>query len=223
MLETLRLTNTALTALPGGVFDGLNALTALLVTPNNTLAALSPGAFAGLTSLETLWLNDNALENLPDGVFAGLTSLGALRLGNNELATLPDDVFEPLTALTDLRLLGNDGAPFSPEAVARPDDGTVPVAGGMVTLDGSDSGGAWGTNVTYGWALTDPASGVTFDDAASPTPEVTIQALVAGTELTFTLTVTGRGGHRRHRPRHRHREGDVDRFRRRDAGRADGQ
>ena len=142
-LETLRLTNTALTALPGGVFDGLNALTALLVNGNNTLTALSPGAFAGLTSLETLWLNNNALENLPDGVFAGLTSLKTLRLENNELATLPDDVFEPLTALTTLDLLDNDGAPFSPEAVARPDDGTVSNAGGTVTLDGSDSGGAW--------------------------------------------------------------------------------
>ena len=131
---------------------------------------MSPGAFAGLTSLKTLHLNDNELRNLPDGVF------------------------EPLTALTDLRLSGNPRAPFSPEAVALPDDGTVPVAGGMVPLDGSGSGGAWGTNVTYGWALTDPASGVTFDDDASPTPEVTIPALTAGTALTFTLTVTGRGG-----------------------------
>ena len=33
---------------------------------------------------------------------------------------------------------------------------------------------------------------VTFDDAASATPVVTIQALADGTELTFTLTVTGR-------------------------------
>ena len=217
-LGTLYLTNTALTTLPDGVFDGLNALTNLVVNGTNTLTALSPGAFAGLTSLTYLWLDNNGLENLPDGVFSGLTSLtdlrldfngltalspGAfaglsslktLRLENNELATLPDDVFEPLTALTDLRLLDNDGAPFSPEAVALPDDGTVPVAGGMVPLDGSGSGGAWGTNVTYGWALTDPASGVTFDDDASPTPEVTIPALTAGTELTFTLTVTGRGG-----------------------------
>ena len=217
-LVNLYLTNTALTTLPDGVFDGLNALTNLVVNGNNTLTALSPGAFAGLTSLTYLWLDNNGLENLPDGVFsgltsltdlrldfngltalspgafAGLTSLKTLRLENNELATLPDDVFEPLTALTDLRLLDNDGAPFSPEAVALPDDGTVPVAGGMVPLDGSGSGGAWGTNVTYGWALTDPASGVTFDDDASPTPEVTIPALTAGTELTFTLTVTGRGG-----------------------------
>ena len=217
-LVNLYLTNTALTTLPDGVFDGLNALTNLVVNGNNTLAALSPGAFAGLTSLTYLWLDNNGLENLPDGVFsgltsltdlrldfngltalspgafAGLTSLKTLRLENNELATLPDDVFEPLTALTTLDLLDNDGAPFSPEAVALPDDGTVPVAGGMVPLDGSGSGGAWGTNVTYGWALTDPASGVTFDDDASPTPEVTIPALTAGTELTFTLTVTGRGG-----------------------------
>ena len=193
-LENLYLTNTALTALPGGVFDGLNALTALVVTGNNTLTALSPGAFAGLTSLTDLRLNDNGLENLPDGVFAGLTSLETLRLQNNELATLPDDVFEPLTALTTLDLLDNDGAPFAPKAVARPDDGTVSNAGGTVTLDGSRSGGAWGTNVTYGWALTDPASGATFNDNTSPTPEVTIEALAPGTELTFTLTVTGRGG-----------------------------
>ena len=217
-LETLRLTNTALTTLPDRVFDGLNALTNLVVNGTNTLTALSPGAFAGLTSLTYLWLDNNGLENLPDGVFSGLTSLTDLRLdfngltalspgafagltslktlhlNDNELRNLPDGVFEPLTALTTLDLLDNDGAPFSPEAVALPDDGTVPVAGGMVPLDGSDSGGAWGTNVTYGWALTDPASGVTFDDDASPTPEVTIPALTAGTELTFTLTVTGRGG-----------------------------
>ena len=72
-----------------------------------------------------------------------------------------------------------------------------PPAGGTVTLDGSGSdGGPWGTNVFYSWALTAPASGVTvtFDDAASATPEATIPALTVGTELTFTLTVTGRGG-----------------------------
>ena len=74
---------------------------------------------------------------------------------------------------------------------------TVSSAGGTVTLDGSGSdGGPWGTNVTYSWALTSPASGatVTFDDAASAKPVVTIPALTAGAELTFTLTVTGRGG-----------------------------
>ena len=66
-----------------------------------------------------------------------------------------------------------------------------------MTLDGSGSdGGPWGTNVTYSWALTSPTSGVTvtFDNNTSAKPVVTIPALTAGTELTFTLTVTGREG-----------------------------
>ena len=66
-------------------------------------------------------------------------------------------------------------------------------------LDGSGSGsdgGPWGEYVTYSWALTNPSSGVTvtFDDAGSATPVVTIPALAANTELTFTLTVAGRSG-----------------------------
>ena len=92
---------------------------------------------------------------------------------------------------------GNPEAPFAPVADALPDDGTVSHGGGTVTLDGSGSdGGPWGTNVTYGWALTAPTSGVTirFDDDASVTTLVTIEALAADIELTFTLTVTGRGG-----------------------------
>ena len=88
------------------------------------------------------------------------------------------------------------GAPFAPAAVALPDDGTVPSAGGTVMLDGSGSGGAWGAYVTYSWALTHPANEVTvvFDDPASAAPTVTIPPLLANTELTFTLTVTGRAG-----------------------------
>ena len=114
-------------------------------------------------------------------------------LSRNSLSTLPAGVFDELTALTWLRLEDNPGAPFSPTADALPDDGEVSFVGGTVTLDGSGSdGGPWGTNVTYSWA----ASGatVTFDDAASATPVVTIPALADGAELTFTLTVTGRGG-----------------------------
>ncbi len=219
-LETLALHNNALTMLDAGVFDGLTALTSLnlhgtklatlsddvfkpltalaeLLLGGNSLTTLPADVFNGLTSLTVLRLARNELTTLPAGVFDGLTSLTQLYLNNNELTTLDDDVFEPLTALIALTLRDNPGAPFAPEAVALPDDGTVPTAGGMVTLDGSGSdGGPWGTNVTYGWALTDPVSGVTvtFDDDTSTTPEVTIPALTAGTGLTFTLTVTGRGG-----------------------------
>ena len=193
-LTGLRLDHNSLSTLPAGVFDKLTALTALSLN-NNSLTTLRAGVFDKLTALtERLDLNNNQLSTLPVGVFDELTALTRLSLGYNSLTTLPDGVFDELTALTTLYLYSNLGAPFSPTADALPDDGTVLDAGGTVTLDGSGSGGPWGTNVTYGWALTSPTSGVTvtFDDAASATPVVTIPALAAGTELTFTLTVTGR-------------------------------
>ena len=218
-LTTLSLANNSLSTLPAGVFDELTALTTLGLYDNslstldddvfdeltaltqlglaaNSLTTLDDGVFDELTSLRVLYLHDNSLTTLDDDVFDELISLTRLSLSNNSLTTLPDDVFEKLTALTTLYLSRNPGAPFSPTANALPDDGTVSSAGGTVTLDGSGSGGPWGANVTYSWALTSPASGVTvtFDDAASATPVVTIPALTDGAELTFTVTVTGRGG-----------------------------
>ena len=193
-LADLRLYDNELSTLPSGVFDKLTSLTTLYLD-GNSLSTLPSGVFDNLTALKQLTLYNNSLSTLPSGVFDNLTALEQLTLNNNELSTLPDDVFENLTALSWLNLAGNSGAPFSPTADAVPDDGTVPVAGGTVTLDGSGSdGGPWGANVTYSWALTSPASGVTvtFDDAASATPVATIPALAADAELTFTLTVTGR-------------------------------
>ena len=174
----------------------LAAITDTLNLSGQNISALAAGDFAGLTGLIELYLNNNGLTTLPKDVFAGLTALKVLTLYYNELTTLPDGVFGQLTSLNFLYLGDNPRAPFAPTAVARPDAGTVLVAGGTVTLDGSGSGGPWGTNVTYAWALTTPESGVrvTFDDSTSATPEVTIPTLAAGTELTFTLTVTGRGG-----------------------------
>ena len=214
-LTTLGLDSNALTALPSGVFDELTVLTTLyldsndLTTPlakvfdnltaltfldmgDNDLTALPSGVFDELTALTTLELQDNDLTTLPSGVFDKLTALTFLDLEDNALTALPSGVFDKLTALTKLDLDGNSGAPFSPTADALPDDGTVSSAGGTVTLDGSGSSGPWGTNVTYSWA----ASGatVTFDDAMSVTPTVTIPQVTAGAELVFTLTVTGRGG-----------------------------
>ena len=189
-LTQLYLNGNSLDTLPAGVFDGLTALTTLSLS-NTSLSTLPAGVFDGLTALTDLFLHTNSLTSLPAGVFDKLTSLTSLTLGTNSLSTLPAGVFDKLTALTTLQLQDNPGAPFSPTADALPDDGTVPAAGGDVTLDGSGSdGGPWGTNVTYSWAAGGAA--VTFDDAASATPVVTIPALAAGIELTFTLTVTGR-------------------------------
>ena len=189
-LEGLTLNDNSLATLPAGVFDGLTALRGVELS-SNSLTTLPANVFDGLTALTALWLNNNSLSTLPANVFDELTALTELDLGENSLTTLPAGVFDELTALTTLLLQRNPGAPFSPTAVALPDDGTVSNAGGTVTLDGSGSdGGPWGTNVTYSWAASGAA--VTFDDAASVTPVVTIPALAAGTELTFTLTVTGR-------------------------------
>ena len=192
-LTELYLNGNSLTALPADVFDELTALRQLFLN-GNSLTALPAGVFDELTALTELYLNGNSLTALPAGVFDGLTALTLLDLDTNSLTALPDDVFEPLTSLTSLDLSGNTGAPFSPTAVALPDDGKVPAAGGSVMLDGSGSGGAWGTNVTYAWTLTTPTSGVTvtFDDAAIAEPTVTIPQVTAGTDLVFTLTVTGR-------------------------------
>ena len=191
-LTNLRLDDNLLTTLPAGVFDELTKLRLLALT-GTALTTLPAGVFDELTELTVLQLRNNRLTTLPAGVFAELTSLRVLALQGNRLTTLPAGVFELLTALTRLELADNPGAPFAPTAVALPDDGTVSHAGGTVMLDGSGSGRAWGTNVTYSWAQTRPASGVTFDDSTSATPVVTIPPLAAGTELTFTLTVTGRG------------------------------
>ena len=195
-LRQLYLYSNSLSTLPDGVFDELTALTNLNLTGNG-LTTLDDGVFDNNTALTWLLLHSNKLTTLDDGVFDNNIELGTLALNNNDLTSLPAGVFEDLTALTDLQLTSNPGAPFSPTADALPDDGTVSSAGGTVTLDGSGSdGGPWGTNVTYSWALTSPASGVTvtFDDATSARPVVTIPALTDGAELTFTLTVTGRGG-----------------------------
>ena len=177
-LRYLYLHDNALATLPSGVFAGLTALTDLTLF-DNVLIALPADVFEPLTSLTRLQLQRNDLATLPAGVFDALTALTDLQLHGNDLTTLPADVFEPLTSLTEqLYLDDNPGAPFAPVAVALPDDGTVSSAGGTVRLDGSGSdGGPWGEYVTYSWALTNPSSGVTvtFDDAGSATPVVTIR------------------------------------------------
>ncbi len=192
-LTELSLSANSLTALPAGVFDKLTALTELYLSRNN-LTALPAGVFDELTALTDLSVSANSLTALPAGVFEKLTALTELNLEYNSLTALPGDVFESLTSLTTLDLSGNPGAPFRPTAVALPDDGTVPAAGGTVMLDGSGSGGAWGTNVTYSWALRTPATGVTvtFDNDSIAEPTVTIPQVAAGTDLVFTLTVIGR-------------------------------
>ena len=197
-LTTLDLQNNALASLPDGVFDTLTELTTLSLFLN-ALASLPAGVFDTLTKLTSLDLSDNQLSSLRAGVFDQLTMLLSLNLGSNQLSTLPDRVFEKLTSLvTLLDVSDNPGsADFVPTAMAAATPATLPTSGGAVALDATGSGGAWGTNVTYGWALTDPSTGVTVTyapDAASAMTTATVPgSLTDGSTLTFTLTVTGRG------------------------------
>ena len=196
VLEQLYLSDNKLSMLPAGVFAGLTALEDLYLAGNSTtLMTLPAGIFGSLTALKKLRLENNSLNALPGGLFDGLAALTELNLSSNRLeqATLPAGIFEPLTALTSLDMNGQRGGQrFNPEAVAVAHDGKVSSAGGTVGLDGSGSGGPWGTNVTYEWALSDPANGLTvnFDDHAGVSPQVTIPAWPAGSVLTFTLTVS---------------------------------
>ena len=192
-LTHLRLQRNELATLPAGVFGSLTSLQELFLW-RNRLTTLPAGVFDDLTALEKLYLGTNRLATLPAGVFDDLTSLTILGLASNRLATLPAGVLKAVTSLTVVELAENPGAFFEPTAVALPDNGTVPAAGGTVVLNGASSdGGPWGANVDYSWALTTPANGVTvtFGSATSSTTTVTIPPLAADTELTFTLTVTG--------------------------------
>ena len=195
VLESLFLNQNDLGELPPGIFDSLTALKTLHLA-NNDLASLPAGVFDSLKVLQYLHLTLNVLTTLPAGVFDSLGALERLDLNGNLLKpdTLPDRVFEGLTNIGHLDLSENKDRTFAPTAVARPDDGKVSSVGGTVELDGSESGGAWGTNVTYAWALTKPATAmVTFDDNTIAKPKVTIPELAVGTELTFTLTVSAPG------------------------------
>ena len=204
LLTRLDLSVNELASLRAGVFDELTALTELNLN-GNELASLRAGVFDKLTLLTKLNLSVNELSSLRAGVFDELTLLTKLDLETNQLSALPDRVFEKLTALTTLRLESNPGPDndtftqdFLPTAMAAATPATIPTTGGDVVLDAAGSGGAWGTNVTYAWALTDPSSGVTvtYDpDAASARTTATVPgSLTEGSTLTFTLTVTGRGG-----------------------------
>ena len=91
--------------------------------------------------------------------------------------------------LETLRLSDNPGTDdFVPTANAGGDRRVA--QGAAVTLDGSASGGAWGTNVTYEWVKTSGAT-VTLSGADTDSPSFTAPS--SDGALVFTLTVTGKG------------------------------
>ena len=128
----LYLSNNALTALPAGVFAGMqpqylslenNALTTLpadvfkdarigwkLVLSGNPLTSLPAALFQGegVRRIWSLHIDNTALTTLPADLFKGMTNLGIVHLRNNKLTTLSADVFDSHPYLDWLRVNGND-------------------------------------------------------------------------------------------------------------------
>ena len=194
---TLILAHKGIGTLKPGDFANLGGIAALDLD-NNDLTALPAGVFEGLDdTLTALRLHDNDLQTIPAGVFDRLTGLTRLQLNGNNLLSLPPRIFEKLTGLTTLSLHGNPGsARFAPVARAA-EAGIEVVQGGSVTLGVADAAAGhedpWGANITYSWSQS-AGTTVTYDAGkGADTARPTFTAPAADETLTFRLTVVGIG------------------------------
>ena len=194
----LDLRDTGIATLKRGDFLNLGGIGQVLLNRND-LTALPAGVFEGLDdTLTSLHLEVNDLQTIPAGVFDSLTGLLALVLNDNDLSSLPPRVFEKLTGLLELPLRNNPGsARFVPIAKAGPAGGIDVPSGKSVNLGvaGAENGydDPWGKNITWAWTL--PAgTTVTYDTGkGANTARPSFTAPATGGTLTFTLTVTGVG------------------------------
>ena len=194
----VNLRSAGIATLKRGDFANLGGITSLQLFIND-LTALPAGVFEGLDdTLTSLHLNDNDLQTIPAGVFDRLTGLEELQLHANDFSSLPPRIFEKLTSLAarGLSINLNPGtARFKPTAKAGPEGGIDVPSGGSVTLgveppqNGYDD--LWGINVTYSWSRTAGTGGTLTDTMEA---QATFTAPAADGTHTFTLTVTGGGG-----------------------------
>ena len=99
----LSLPSNQLTALTVGMFQGLEAISSIVLV-NNKISCIEDGVFVNLTKLEILLLARNRPEALTPGLFSGLHSLNTLWLGLNRLTMLQADVFSHLPRPLELSL-----------------------------------------------------------------------------------------------------------------------
>ncbi|CRK94408.1 CLUMA_CG007915, isoform A [Clunio marinus] len=87
-------------------FIGLSNLEKLDLS-GNLIETLEDDVFKDLTSLGTLELSNNKIENINERSFNGLKRLKFLYLAGNKLNKLNNDTFGQLSSLTHLRLMRN--------------------------------------------------------------------------------------------------------------------
>ncbi len=116
VLANLNLSGNNQESLSSGLFSGLDELAGLKLNDND-LVSLPSGLFSGLDNLETLELTGNDLVSLPSGLFSGLDNLETLELSSNDLVSLPSGLFSGLNALTELILENNDLMSLPPDLI----------------------------------------------------------------------------------------------------------
>ena len=100
-ITSLSLAGKSITSMKIGDFDGLTALTTLLLH-NNSISDISP--LAGLTNLETLTLSDSSISDISP--LAGMTNLTTLTLNHNDISDI--SALSGMTKMENLHLIGND-------------------------------------------------------------------------------------------------------------------
>ncbi|XP_052765948.1 chaoptin-like [Mya arenaria] len=108
-LETLRIENNLIRALPAQYLQNLDELKHLNIRNNS----MEFGDFTNTRKLETLILNDNMLVSL-DKSLVGLSSLTELEVENNMLFLFSQDAYSTLTSLKHLKLSSNHIATLLP-------------------------------------------------------------------------------------------------------------
>ncbi len=117
-LETLAVTDGALSAIEPGAFDNLAGLQ-LLLLGGNRLVAWPAGAFRGPSALGGLSLANNEITTVPAAAFADQPGLSFLGLTDNAIAAWPGPALEPLTKLHSLDMSGNALSELPPGALGR--------------------------------------------------------------------------------------------------------
>ena len=99
-------------SLKAGDFDGLAAVTKILLT-DNQLGALPGNLFSELTSLTELVLDTSGVTSLPADAFSGLSAVRRINLAGNHLGALPANLFSGLASLLNLEM-GDAGITLLP-------------------------------------------------------------------------------------------------------------